>query len=233
MRYLFFAALSIPLLCSAQHTRQLGAFSALSVTGNIELTLVPGESPELTLLDEEVEPDAIQIKLSREKLQIRHQDPLLLADGNPIRLVVAYSHLKAVTAHLGAELRSDHPLHSEDLLVRSTSGAEVALELYTNALDAGAFEGAELRLSGEAFSQKAAATTGGIYRADDLACRRAQVKAHTGGEAWLSASESLKASANTGGVVYYYGKPETVSVRNGLSGEVEQVGEALPMPGAQ
>jgi len=233
MRYLFFVALSIPLLCSAQHTRPLGAFSALSVTGNIELTLVPGEPPELTLLDEEVEPDAIRIKLSREKLQIRHQDPLRLADGNPIRLVVTYSHLKAVTAHLGAELRSEHPLHSEDLLVRSTSGAEVALELYTNALDAGAFEGAELHLSGEAFSQQVAATTGGIYRADDLACRRARVKAHTGGEAWVQAGEELRASAKTGGSVYYYGEPEALSFSEGLAGEIEQAGDAEPLPSAQ
>lgn len=233
MRYLLFAALSIPLLCSAQHTRQLGDFSALSVTGNIELTLVPGESPQLTLLDEEVAPDAVRIKLSREKLQIRHQDPLLLADGNPIRLVVTYSHLKAVAAHLGAELRSDHPLRSEDLKLRAASGAQVALEVYTNLLDAGVSEGAEMELWGEAFSQKAAATTGGIYDARELACRRTRVKTNTGGEVWVQAGEELRASAKTGGSVHYYGEPEAFSLSQGLAGEIEQAGDAEPLPSAQ
>ena len=207
---------------SAQVNYSLEPFDGISVTGNIEVLLQQGDSPQAELEADGIPEDKVTVRVDRGVLKLRVLDGFFYKHEE-VKVVVTYTKLNAVKAYAGAFIESDGRIEAEKFVARAASGARVELELQVESIKANASEGGRLILEGETDMQDVVASTGGQYDGLDLECNRTFVRANTGGQADVVANELLDASANTGGQVEYRGNPEEKNTRIIIAGSVRKI----------
>lgn len=219
------ALLGLSVAASAQSERKLSPFDAVSVTGNIEVILVPGDEEKAVIEVFGLDEGDVSVYVTHNTLRLQLINSMFKREEKA-RIQVTYKQLRSVKGNAGGKIgNSGHTLEADKLYVRATSGSEVNLNVKVNALDAGALEGGVLHLEGSADTQDATAATGAKYEALDLDCRRTFIRANTGGQAEVAALELLDANANTGGVIRYRGNPNEHNSKTMLSGEVQKIEE--------
>lgn len=203
----------------AQDVRQVGPFDELILSGKLEVTLEAGDTEEVIIDAPDLSEDDINLTLRGGELRVGLVEGWF-RDDRRARIRVRYRSLSLLRAQAGAIVRANEPIAGERLEIKATSGSEVTLEVKAHTLEAGAAEGANLELSGEVVNQYITANTGGVYDGDRLEADRTEVRANTGGEAWVIARSYLDAAAHTGGEVIYKGDPEEKYTKSNLAGEI-------------
>ncbi|MCB0638622.1 MAG: DUF2807 domain-containing protein [Lewinella sp.] len=203
----------------AQDVRQVGPFDQLIVTGKLDVTLEAGDAEEVIIDALNLNEDDVNLTLRDGELKVGLVDGWF-RDDSRVRVTVRYRSLNRIRAQAGAVLASHNMITGDRLEIKASSGAEVRLEIEADVLEAGAAEGAQLELTGQVNTQYVTANTGGEYDGDRLEADRTEVRANTGGEAWVIARTYLDASAHTGGEVFYKGDPEEKYTKSNLAGEI-------------
>ncbi|MCB9297572.1 MAG: DUF2807 domain-containing protein [Lewinellaceae bacterium] len=207
---------------NAQDERKLDYFDAITVAGDVELILTPGEEARAVITAEGVSEDDVTLYIKGKTLKIQLIEGLFQGDDHA-RVEVTYQQLRALKASAGAKAFATAPVTGDQLDLRASSGAQMELAVKVNSLVATATEGAVINMEGIAETQEVAVSTGGQYRGLDLQCERTYVKANTGGQAEVVANKSLDASANTGGQIDYAGDPEEKNTRSLISGGIQKI----------
>ena len=205
-----------------QTKKSFDYFDGISVTGNITVILEKGEQPEATIYADGIPEDKVKVKNDQGVLKFKLLNSVFYKDDE-VKIYVSYNELRFVKGQAGPIIKNRGTLSADKLKVVVNSGAMVDLEVESNALNGSASEGGILELDGKTGSQTASAVTGGQYEAGDMESSRTFVKAGTGGQATVFAVESLEASANTGGVIEYEGRPKEKTVRKLLGGTVRGI----------
>jgi len=209
-----------PLLLSAQYSQELDPFHKISLFGSLEVRLVKGESPRLELPDDAFLPERFRIKVEDGKLSLRLVPKVKDWEEQPIQVVIVYDRLDELWVHAGAQLEADQPLVAEEIKLEGTMGARVELDVEADRLETYVTEGAEVTLSGKAFTQRLKVATGGQYHGYQLDVDRLEAKAKTGGVAHVQVFGQLKASAHMGGAIYYKGDPGELTTDSGVAGSI-------------
>ncbi|GJM32144.1 MAG: hypothetical protein DHS20C18_11450 [Saprospiraceae bacterium] len=217
---IFLVAAILP--SQAQDERKLAPFDAVSVTGNIEVILKKGTEEKAVIETWGIDEDDVNVFVKKDVLKLQLLKSIFDRDEK-VTIRITYTNLRAIKANAGARLYSDEPITGDKLAVKATSGAVVDLDLDLNALDASVTEGGILKLAGSVNNQTVSAGTGGQYNGIDLECTRTYVRASTGGQATVVATESIDASANTGGSIEYRGNPDERSTKTLLAGEIRRL----------
>ena len=205
-----------------QTQKTLQYFDGISVTGNITVILEKGDQEEATIYADGIPEDKVKVKNDQGTLKFKLLNSVFYKDDE-VKIYVTYSDLRYIKGQAGAVIRNKGTLNGDKLKVVVNSGANVDLSVETNALNGSVSEGGILELDGRTGSQTASAATGGQYEAGNMESSRTFVKAGTGGQATVFAIETLEASANTGGVIEYEGRPKEKSVRKLLGGTVRGI----------
>lgn len=217
----FAGLLLLPLLTVAQTTRSLQSFDEIVITGRIEIELIAGDSSQLVILESPINEDKINIGVSRNILRINTLSQI--AKDEVVKLQLTYVKLRSIRAQAGAVISHRTELTGDKLELRLGSGARADIALAVEVLSSYAGEGAELRIKGSAQTQEAMASSGGVYDATDLSTVRTYIRANTGGKAYVTATELLDITVNTGGEVYYKGQPKEKYINSMLGGSIHQI----------
>lgn len=215
----FFFALSNAF---SQDERTLDYFDAISVAGDVELVLIPGEEARAVITTEGISEDDVSVFIKGKTLKIQLIEGLFQGNEHA-RVEVTYQQLRALKASAGAKASSTAPITGDQLALRASSGAQMELAVEVNSLEASVSEGGVINIEGNTETQDITASTGGQYRGLDLQCSRTYVKANTGGQAEVVANKRLDASANTGGQIDYTGDPEEKNTRSLISGGIQKI----------
>jgi len=219
-KFLLLAVLAISLqTASAQIGRFVDPFDQVILTGDIKVTLQPGEEEKIEITTEGIDEGKINVKVNRMTLRVSTVKSLLV-DDETIDITIIYKKLRGITAQAGALVESAVTLEGDKFEFDVSSGADAKFDVKANTIDVIASEGGMLILSGSAESQEVKVVTGGQYEGFDLECDYTFVKANTGAEAEVVARKALEATANTGGEIFYKGNPEKKEVSTFLAGEI-------------
>ncbi|MEQ8703037.1 MAG: head GIN domain-containing protein [Phaeodactylibacter sp.] len=206
----------------AQETRKLEHFDAVSVTGDISVTLVQGDAPSAMIETDGIDADDITLYVKGKTLKIQLIEGLF-SDFDRVEITLTYTKLRAIKSSAGASVRTAGTLTGDELNLRASSGGELFVEVAVNAIEASASEGGVLTISGETEDQEVSVSTGGVYEGLELQCMRTYVKSNTGGMAEVVANKRLDANANTGGSIEYAGDPEIKNMRSLISGGIRKL----------
>ena len=214
--------LALSSVLQAQSEYKLRTFDAISVSGNIQLTLQQGDEEKATVVYHGEKEEKLNIHVSGNELKISLLHTIAKREERA-EIVITYRTLRTVRAHAGATVSSPHIISGDKLNLRATSGAKLNLDIKTNALEGSATEGGMVQLRGTTESQSANAATGGEYNALDVSSKRTFARASTGGVARVVALEEIDASANLGGTVEYKGDPDMRYRRTFIGGDVRKL----------
>jgi len=195
-------------------------FNAIDLRGNLEVNLAYGSETGVDI--DKYDWSKVSLEVNGGVLTIKRKKPFKIKEyeDDAIKVTITYNKLNSIKARAGAKLRADHTLNSQHLHLDLNSGAEARLTIEAGELEASASEGAQIQLRGKVESFEAKVATGAQIEAYRLESEYAYIKAVTGGEAEVHASEMIEASAHTGGQVDYRGNPKKVRVNDRLGGDI-------------
>lgn len=211
---------------SAQDMRTVPAFEAISAAGDVEVILQPGTEEKVEIHAQGIEEDQVDVFVRRNTLKIQLINLTKAFRDKEVKVYVTYRQLYGVRSSAGARVYGEAPITADRFSARAITGGQLVLEVNAQSLEAHASEGGILELSGSTDTLEANVSTGGEFDGHDLEANRTYARASTGGTTIVVASESLEASANTGGVIRYRGQPQEKSTRTFLSGEIRKYDNA-------
>ena len=218
--YLLLFALSTSVFAQSGATRKLDKFTSISVSEGIDVNLKKGSSHKAEITAKNIDLEDILTEVSGSTLKIH-------LDGNNhnnvnVTIEVTFVSLEGVRAMSAADVTSYSVIEASDFKVKASSAADVTLELKVNTLEVDASSAADITLSGTAGSQTVEISSAADYKAFELKSKTANVSASSAADAKVSASESLDASASSGGSVKYKGNPDKLRERSSSGGDVRE-----------
>jgi hypothetical protein len=211
MKKLFLGILLFGTICmlSAQdlnkQSRNIGSFNEVHAGKGINATLIEGDREKLLIHIENGEVTDVITEVKGRKLDIKLKTKIY--SNVAVQVFVTYKSLKAISASTGAFIKSDAVIRAENLDIKSNTGSTVILEVDTKSLSS-TVSSSKIEVVGKTEFQEVKTYAGGKYIADQLESKDAMVKATTGGNAWIYATNKLDAKATTGGKVIYVGNPK-------------------------
>lgn len=203
-------------LASAQRIvdKEVGEFREIKVYDLIEVNLIRADENRILIKGDHV--DDIQFVNKDGVLKLRMQFEKKF-QGEDTLIEVYYTGLDVIDANEGARIVCNETMKTDQITLRAQEGAQIRIGLDTEQAEIRAVTGGIVEASGLARNQVITINTGGIFEGRDLKTVNTSVKVMAGGEASLSATETVDITVRAGGDVYVYGNPREVN-KNTLAG---------------
>lgn len=198
------------LAAAESEVRPLSGFSAVVVSGGIDLTLRQGEEYRVEAVNSGGSPAAIVTTVEDGTLVIRQSRTSGWFDWfSNYSVDLTLPELTAIAASGGSDVRVEGTIAGERLSISASGGAAVSAAVDVTDLEAMTSGGADLRLSGSARTATFRTSGGSDLEARDLRTEQADVQASGGSDAAIAVSGALVAHASGGSDVVYSGNPVT------------------------
>jgi len=227
MRYLLISLLvfylAIPQLLSqdkATAVRSVESFHAINVSSGIDAELILSKEQKVEIELQGAETGQMITEVVDGILKIRMKTGSY-KDAS-LKLKIYFDELDAIEATGRAAVWSFEDIFTDRMDIRLYNGGAVRLGMYCDTLTVNISQGSILTLKGEGIASDIKVNTNGTFNGYEFACEDVNVSASSTGKAKVSASNSLVATASTGGFVGYVGNPKKVDRKVSLKGEILQ-----------
>jgi len=201
-------------------TRSLDPFHSINVASEIdaELILSKEESIEMELkgaesgkMITEVEDGILKVRMKTGS----YRDAVL-------KVRIHFRELSGIEATGRASVWSQEDLYTDNFDIKLYNGGATRLVLYCDTLDVNISQGSILTLRGKGKMANLKVNTNATFNAYEFDCEDVVVSATSTGKAKVSVSNTLTASATTGGFVGFAGNPKRVERNVSLRGEITE-----------
>ncbi len=193
-------------------------FDAIHVSYGIQVELTMGSSTSLTVEADENLHDIIRTEVEDGVLRIYAEKNIFSSKKRTVYL--SAEKMNEIKATSGASVRSENRIKSEDMVVKTTSGANVNLNLEAVNVSCSSTSGSNIRLEGTAEKLIASSTSGANLRAKNLEVKVCEAKATSGSVMSVKATQELDARATSGGNISCSGNPEIVKKSSSSGGSI-------------
>jgi len=138
-------------------------------------------------------------------------------------MVSIFDNLEAVEASSEANIKGLTTVFSNNLFVKTSSGASIELNVLAKNLTAKSSSGSNIILKGQTFQLDSKSSSGSAINAKDLLANHAIAKASSGATISLNVESSLQANASSGGDISYSGDPNVVNKNESSSGSIKKL----------
>ncbi len=223
---LFLVAILFSLTAAAQEdgrkieTRNVASFDKVRVSKGINVTLVEGETPQAEIHIKNADLSDVITESKKNILTLKMKTKIY--KDVSVQVFVTYQTLREISVGAGGSVDGKTTLFADQLMMDAGMDGSIELDVDVDVLEA-SVSAARITLAGEAQTIEVKATTGGKFEGKELKSKKAYVKANTGGNATVWATELLDASAGTGGTVEYTGNPPKVETKETLGGTIKKI----------
>lgn len=193
-------------------------FDALHVSYGINVKLTMGSNTSLRLEADENLHDIIRTEVEDGVLRIYSEKNIYSSKKRTVYLTA--TNLNEITVTSGAQVDSENTIKTEELIVSTTSGANVKLDLYVANISCSSTSGSDARLRGKAEKLTVRATSGANVKAKSLETLICEARATSGSVISVHATQELDAKATSGGNINCSGNPEIVKKNSSSGGSI-------------
>ncbi len=199
--------------------REIGNdFSRVKVSSGIDLFIKQGSKVSLTVEADENLHDYIMTEVEGNQLKIYVDGNIWRAKARKVYLTV--TDLEELKATSGSDVYSESVLKSKDLVVSTSSGADMNIEVDADNVKSSSSSGSDLKITGKSITHSTSATSGSSINAYGLESKDVTAKVSSGADIGVYAAESINARASSGGDIRYKGNPEKVNKKTSSGGGV-------------
>ena len=196
------------------------AFTTIHAAEGLDVYLTQGDEESIAVEADENLHSLILTDIEDGVLKIHTKENIGKASAK--KVLVNFKDISKIVSTSGSDVHSTNTISAEKLVLKSTSGSDMNLELNITELECKSTSGSDMRLSGQTKKLTAEATSGSDIKAGNLIAESSQVKATSGADITVNTSKELTAKASSGGDIKYYGNPEKVDKSGGVSGSVKK-----------
>jgi hypothetical protein len=201
--------------------RAVGPFSKLRVENGIDVVLIQGDRPSLTieaddnvLKDIVTEVDGGELRISRS----RRSGAQFFGSDAKVRLT--FVQLSGIQASGGSDIDSGSDIKLDELSVSASGGSDIDLAVEAKRLELSLSGGSDLKLRGSAETLTITASGGSDIAAGDLGADRVTLRVSGGSDAHVNAKDAIELDASGGSDVTVSGNPGRRTVNNDRSSDV-------------
>ena len=222
MKRVFFALLFVVNILVAQEeiTMNLGDFHTVKTFRGLQVELKKGDSPKIII--DGPKSSEVSVKNNNGVLKISMSLTHTFSADDVMVYLYYSKDIDVIDANEGSHIFSEELFKQTKLKVNTQEAGHITLKLDTEELEVVATTGGMIKLEGASARQRVKVNTGGIFKGEELKTENADVKANTGGLAYVNATKFADASASTGGMITLKGDPEEVKKSESLGGYVKQ-----------
>jgi hypothetical protein len=195
-------------------------FSEIKVSRGMDVYLTQSDNVTLSVEADENLHDIIVTEVKDGVLRITTEENISYSKSKKVML--SFKDISKITATSGSDVYSTNTFVVDNLELSTTSGSDMELDLNAQTVDCSSTSGSDLRLSGTTNKLIASATSGSDIKAGNLKAKISEARATSGSDITINTSEELYAKATSGADITYYGNPEKVTKKDGVSGSVRK-----------
>ena len=215
-------------LAQSTETRNLDSFDGISVSSGISATLVKGNTNKIEITASGIDLDKITTNVSDDKLKVRvkqnNWNKLFGNKKRKVEVTITYnSALEYISSTAGSRVEADHTIASKDLEIKTSSGANLKLDIEADDVEVDVSSGAWASLSGFASSVGIDISSGASLDASGLESAEVEVDGSSGSSVKVHATKALTVDVSSGASVAYKGNPGTTDFDKSSGGSVRKI----------
>lgn len=195
-------------------------FSEIRVSRGLDVYLTQGDKVNLLVEADENLHDIIITEVENGVLRITTDENIAFSKSKKVMLT--FKDVSKIKATSGSDVFSTNTIVADNLELTTTSGSDMELDINVQVADCRSTSGSDLRVSGTTNKLYAEATSGSDIKAGNLKAKVSEARATSGADITLNTSEELYAKATSGADIKYYGNPERVTKKDGVSGSIRK-----------
>ncbi|MFY9153897.1 MAG: head GIN domain-containing protein [Prolixibacteraceae bacterium] len=201
-----------------EEVRQVEEFDQIKVTRGMNVYINQGSPSKVVVIADNNLHEIITTEVRGRVLTVSVNENIRWAKEK--KVIVTLENLSGVETNSGSNAWSQNQIMSENMELKSSSGANLTMEVNAKRLQANCSSGANIRISGLAEEANLEASSGANLKAPDLNVEDCQMRASSGANVSAKVTGRLEAHASSGGNVVYYGTPGSSEVKTSSGGNV-------------
>lgn len=197
-----------------------GDFDAVKVSQGIDLFLKQGDKVTCTVETDDNVYDLLITEVKDGTLKIYFEKNVRKVKVK--KVWVTMPDITALTASSGADIEGEGIIKSEALKLRSSSGADIELEVDVNELSCKSSSGSDIDVEGVCNKLIAESSSGSDIDASGLKANHVDADCSSGSDIDVHAIESLKAEASSGADIRYSGSPKNIDKSKSSGGSIRK-----------
>ncbi|MGK0413643.1 MAG: hypothetical protein ACJA1B_001851 [Polaribacter sp.] len=194
------------------------SFTRVKVSTGLELYLTKGVKPKITVEADENLQDIIITEVKNGVLYIYSEKNIWKAGAR--KVYVTAKTLEGITATSGAEVYTQETITADIIDINASSGAQMEISLDANSVETNATSGAHIYVFGLTEKHTSSATSGASIEAYKLRSKQVTARVTSGADINIYASESMSATATSGGDIDFKGSPKKISKTKNSGGSI-------------
>ncbi len=198
-----------------------GDFTEVKGSSGMDVYLTQGSENKIVVEADENLLQYIKTDISNGKLHVTTSSSIGRSKAR--KVYVTFKELNTIEASSGADVYGNSVIKSQNLSLKSSSGADLKVEVFSQELVIKASSGSDVEVSGKASSLRADASSGSEIDAKELLVINCNAEASSGAEITVNVKEKLDANVSSGADINYYGDPISVNSNKSHSGSVRKM----------
>jgi len=195
-------------------------FNEIRVSRGLDVYLTQSDDVSIEVQADENLHDIIMTEVENNILRIYADENINYAASK--KVMVSFKDINKISSSSGSDVYSTNTIVAESLELSTSSGSDMELEVDTHVIECSSSSGSDLRLSGKTDKLYADASSGSDIKASNLKSNNCEARASSGADITVNTSKELYAKASSGGDIKYYGNPEKISKKDGVSGSIRK-----------
>jgi len=199
-------------------TRNISSFSAIVISGSVDVYLSQDEEESITIEADENLLDIIATEVEGNTLRIYEKKNIRQAESR--KVYVNFREINSLIAKGAIDVYGRSPIRTETLELGISGASDVTLEVYVDELICRIKGAADAYLSGEAKAMIARVSGSCDLEAGKLVAQVCKVEASGASDAQVHAIESLDAKASGSSDIEYRGNPKILRMEESTSADI-------------
>ncbi|MGO3184021.1 MAG: head GIN domain-containing protein [Aequorivita sp.] len=196
-------------------------FTEVRGSAGLDVYLTQGDTNKIVVETDENLQQYIETNVKNGKLHVTTSENIGRSKAK--KVYVTFMELNNIEASSGADVIGNSIIKSKNLSLRSSSGADLEVEVFSQELTIKSSSGSEVDVSGKASTLKADASSGSEIDAEKLMVVNCNAEASSGAEVTVNVKDRLETHVSSGGSIKYYGDPVSVDSNKSHSGSVKKM----------
>lgn len=196
-------------------------FKEVRGSAGLDVYLTEGSENKIVVEADENLHQYIETDIENGKLHITTSENIRSSKAK--KVYVTFKELNTIEASSGADVVGNSIIKSQNLTLKSSSGADLKVEVFAQEVNAKTSSGADMEVSGKASFLNADASSGSELNAKKLLVINCKAEASSGAEVIVNVRENLKTNVSSGGEINYHGDPSSIESNKSHSGSVKKI----------
>ena len=195
-------------------------FTGIRVSSGIDLYVTQGFKNKVTVEADENLHDIIITEVEDGVLKVYSEKNIWRAKARKVHVTI--KDLSLLKATSGSDVYGKGTIKTDEISITATSGADIRITVQATSVETSSTSGSDISIAGTAINHASSATSGASIDAYELESQNVIVKATSGADINIFASEKLDAKATSGGDIDFKGNPKSVNKKSNSGGDVSR-----------